>query len=133
MSITALYAGIVGLLLVVLSTRVIVARRSQRISLGSGGNDTLERRIRAHGNLAEYGPLGLILIGLLELGGWPAGVLHILGILLIAGRLLHGWAFSFTAGNTFGRTGGMALTLTAIGFASLLNLASFVLHGLVPQ
>ncbi len=127
MSITPFYAGILGLLLVLLSARVILARRGLSISLGTGGDLALERRIRAQGNLAEYGPIGLILIGLLELEGSSEIILHALGILLIGGRLLHGWTLSFTDGNSFGRTGGMALTLTAIGFASLLNLTLIML------
>ncbi len=127
MLVTAFYSGILGLFLVVLSIRVILARRSLSVSLGSGGHEVLERRIRAQGNLAEYGPTALILIGLLEIDGSPAFVLHALGLMLVGGRLLHGWTFSFTTGNTFGRTGGMVLTLMAIGFASLLNLASVML------
>jgi len=123
MAVTALYAGLLGLLLVLLSARVILARRSRRVSLGSGGDAELERRIRAQGNLAEYAPMGLILIGLLESGGSPPAVLHTLGLPLLAGRLLHGWAFSFTEGNAAARTGGMALTLASIGTAAMLNLA----------
>ena len=56
MPITSLYSGIIGLLLVILSARVILTRRRLRISLGSGGDAVLERRIRAQGNLAEYVP-----------------------------------------------------------------------------
>ena len=69
MVVTALYAGILGLWLVLLSTRVILARRSEKVSLGHGGNVSLERRMRAQGNLAEYAPMALILIGALELAG----------------------------------------------------------------
>lgn len=127
MIITALYAGILGIWLVVLSVRVIVVRRSARVSLGDGGNVALERRIRAQGNLAEYGPMALILIGILEGAGTSALVLHGLGILLVAGRLMHGWALSFSQGNAVGRTGGMVLTLTVIAIAALLNLARFFL------
>ncbi len=95
MSITPFYAAILGLFLVLLSARVILARRSLSISLGTSGDQALERRIRAQGNLAEYGPIGLILIGLLEMKGSSDILLHALGILLIGGRLLHGWTLSF--------------------------------------
>ena len=122
MIITPIYAGLLGLLLVVLSARVILMRRQQKISLGHAENTALERRIRAHGNFAEYAPMALILIGLLELSGFGAAGLHLLGIALVCGRLLHGWAFSFTDGNMVGRVGGMIITLTVIGLAALLNL-----------
>ena len=41
MAVTAFYAGLLGLLLVLLSARVILARRSLRVSLGSGGDAEL--------------------------------------------------------------------------------------------
>ena len=126
MAITAFYAAILGLWLVTLSARVIVFRRSEKVSLGHGGHATLERRMRAQGNLTEYAPLALILIGTLELADFSDLVIHLLGILLVVGRLLHGWALSFTPGNSIGRTGGMVLTLTVIGAAAVLNIAKFL-------
>lgn len=123
MTITSLYAGLLGLLLTLLSARVIVGRRSFGVSLGTGGNLALERRMRAQGNLAEYAPIGLLLLALLELNRVQATTLHIIGLLLLLGRLLHAWAFSFERSSIFCRTAGMALTLTSIATAALLNLA----------
>jgi uncharacterized membrane protein YecN with MAPEG domain len=120
--VTSLYAGILGLLLVALSMRVIIARRQLRINLGTSGNELMERWVRAQANLTEYAPMAIILLGLLEVSGSPKPVLHGLGMLLVGGRVLHAWAFSFTRANPFGRVGGMALTLTAIGAAAILNL-----------
>ena len=122
MEVTPIYAGFLGLLLAILSARVIGARRAFEVSLGDGKNATLERRIRAQGNLAEYGPIAIILIGILEISGYPAPVLHVIGLLLLAGRFLHGWALSFTQGSAVGRVGGMILTLSEISIASLLNI-----------
>jgi uncharacterized membrane protein YecN with MAPEG domain len=64
-TITALYAGLLALILVVLSARVIRGRVTDKISLGDGGG-TFSTRLVAHGNLIEFVPLALILIGLLE-------------------------------------------------------------------
>lgn len=125
MSVVAIYAGILGLWLVVLSVRVIAMRRQGSTSLGDGGDEMLQRRIRAQGNFAEYVPLGLILLFVLESAQQPALVLHSLGAMLVAGRLLHGWAFSFTANNSFGRFWGTLLTFTMIGVASILCLVAF--------
>ncbi|NNC55212.1 MAG: hypothetical protein HKO07_05785, partial [Pseudomonadales bacterium] len=55
MQITLLYAGLLSILLLVLSYRVVQIRR-QGIALGDGGDLTLQRRIRAHGNFTEYVP-----------------------------------------------------------------------------
>lgn len=122
MPVTALYASLLALLLVVLSLRVVRARGTERVSLGSGGSVTLERRIRAQANFAEYVPTALILLGLLEFASAAPLVLHGLGLMILTGRLLHGYALSFTGGNMPARVGGTGLTFAAIGLGALLNL-----------
>eukprot|EP00466_Bigelowiella_natans_P009415 jgi/Bigna1/89993/estExt_fgenesh1_pg.C_600003 len=57
MHITALYGGALTLWYLVLTARVILYRRENLIGLGDGNNNTMQRRIRAHGNFAEYVPL----------------------------------------------------------------------------
>ena len=52
-----------------------------------GGDPLMLRRIRGHANFAEYTPLALVLITLLELAGEPRWELHALGASLLAGRL----------------------------------------------
>lgn len=56
-TITMAYAGLLALMFVALSARVIVRRRSAHAALGDGDDNDLSRRIRAHGNFAEYAPL----------------------------------------------------------------------------
>ena len=63
-SITPLYAGLIALLFIFLSYRVIKVRRGDRISLGDGENPDMAYRIRAQANCAEYAPLGLILLAM---------------------------------------------------------------------
>ena len=127
MSILPLYAGLIGLWLLLLSVRVIAFRRTARVNLGHGENIELERRIRAHANLMEYGPVALILLALLEWGSWSPVLLNLLGIMLIAGRFLHGWALSFTKSSSIMRVSGMVLTLTMIGISACLCLIEFVM------
>jgi uncharacterized membrane protein YecN with MAPEG domain len=119
MTITLLYAGLLSLWLLVLSVRVI-AIRSQGISLGDGGNPVLLRRIRAHGNFAEYVPMILVMIGFLEISHFSALWIHLLGGTLVVSRLLHGYALSFNESFKFGRIGGTALTLTLLGVCGTL-------------
>jgi len=127
LSVTLPYAGLLGLWLVVLSVRVILSRRSEQVSLGAGDSKILERRIRAHGNFTEYVPITLLLIGFLELSGTPAWWIHILCLLLLVGRVLHGYALSFTSHSPL-RVPGMALTLSALIGAGI----SAVLTALIP-
>ena len=82
---TALYAGILALLLMYLSFGVIKLRKSQRVSIGDGGNEDLKRAMRVQANCAEYAPISLILIALVEATGWSLWFVHGLGIALVAG------------------------------------------------
>jgi hypothetical protein len=80
----------------------------------------MQRRIRGHANFAEYVPLILVLMVALELCGTPKWQLHALGATLLVGRLLHGYAFSFTQEHVFGRSAGIALTFVSLLGAGLL-------------
>ena len=113
MIVTLIYAGLLAVIYFVLSYR-IVQLRGHGASLGDGGDPVLLRRIRAHGNFAEYVPFILLMIGILELGRTPAILLHILGITLVIARLLHGYALSFTESFKFGRFWGTALTFVLL-------------------
>ena len=113
MIVTPIYAGLLAVLFFVLSMRV-VKLRGHGASLGDGGNPLLLRRIRAHGNFAEYVPFILLMIGMLELSRFSEYLLHALGITLVVARLLHGYALSFSERFKFGRFWGTALTFTLL-------------------
>ena len=87
--ISILYAGLLGVLMVPMTLNVALYRVKNRIALGDGADDTLIRRMRAHGNFIETVPFALLLIVLVELSGGSAGLIHGLGITLVVGRLLH--------------------------------------------
>ena len=114
MMVTALYAGLLALWLVVLSIAVIRRRGSGRISLGDGGDPRMLRAIRGQANFAEYVPLALLMMLMLETGHFSIYVLHALGITLLVARLLHGYAFSFTDHFHFGRVAGAGLTFLVL-------------------
>ncbi len=118
MTITPLYAGILALLFFVLSIRVI-KMRGTGISLGDGGNPIMLRRIRGHANFAEYVPFILLMMGFLEVSHFPAYLLHGIGAVLVVGRLLHGFALSFTEKFFLGRFLGTVLTFTALNVSAL--------------
>jgi uncharacterized membrane protein YecN with MAPEG domain len=120
MIVTPLYAGILAMLFLVLSARVVAVR--SRVSLGDGGDPLVLRRMRGHANFAEYVPLILVMMAMLELGHASIYVLHGLGIALVTARLLHGYALSFTQKFKFGRFWGTALTFAVMSVAALLCL-----------
>ncbi len=122
MSVTPLYAGLLALWFVVLGVKVVDERRRHKVGFGDGGKPPLQRAIRGHANFSEYVPLALLLLAVLELSRFPAYVLHGLGATLLAARLLHGYALSFTQHFPFGRVTGAALTFTVIAVAGALCL-----------
>jgi hypothetical protein len=110
---------LLALLFFVLSLRV-VAMRGTGISLGDGGNPAMLRRMRGHGNFAEYVPLILVMMGVLELSHYSAYLLHAMGVTLVIARLLHGYALSFTQKFKFGRFWGTLLTYIVMVTAGVL-------------
>lgn len=95
-------------------TALVTARRLQTgISFLDGGDATLTRRMRAHGNLTETAPLGLLLLGLLELAAAPRGLLVALAGLLVLGRVLHATGL-LRRNDGWARRLGMAATLMAL-------------------
>ncbi len=126
MPITALYAALLTPLLIFLTLRTVAGRRSARVSLGDGGDRELLQRIRRHGNFVEYTPFALILLALAESVGTAALVLHVGGIALVAGRLLHAWALTPPGGILRLRVAGMMLTIGALTVLSIACLVSAV-------
>jgi uncharacterized protein len=119
--ITPTVAAVLTLVYIRLAFNVIGLRRSNRVSLGTGGVDALERAIRAHGNFAEYVPLGLILMLTLEWNKAPMLLVAALGALLVAGRLIHAKGIQET-GTFKNRVLGMKLTVSSLGLLALANL-----------
>jgi hypothetical protein len=115
--ITAKLAGLFLLGLVALSVLVILRRGATRTLLGDGDDAVLRARIRAHGNYAEFVPLGLLGVMLVELSGAPAWQVWALGLALAAGRLAH--AVALVGGILLLRPVGMMLTFAALVMAAL--------------
>ncbi len=128
-TITLLYAGLLAFWFLILSIRVISGRTGKgNPSLGDGGDSNMLRRIRGHGNFAEYVPITLMLIGFLEISGQASWVIHTIGSTLLIGRVLHGYALAFTPDYVFGRSAGIALSLLALGCASMLSIYSGIVN-----
>ncbi|MEL6476234.1 MAG: MAPEG family protein [Pseudomonadota bacterium] len=117
--ITALYAGPLALLILWLAFGVVSIRRSEQISLGHGDNALLECRIRGHANAVETIPIGILLLGLAEGLGTPGWVLHLLGLMLLVGRILHAIHFRELRKGITLRFYGMLMTIAAIALLAL--------------
>ena len=120
MPITALYAALLTPLFLLLSKRVIEARKHARVGVGDGGDSLLMRRIRVHANFAEYVPLALILLACAESVKTPAILMHCAGVVLVFSRCLHAYGVSQEPENFKYRIASMMMTL---GVLSILALA----------
>ena len=91
-------------------------------------SEQLRSAIRAHANFAEYVPITVLMIAMLEMAGMPAGQVHwLMGVLLLS-RLIHPlglyvgprtWQFQVC------RVGGIALTLFVMVSAVISGLVWF--------
>lgn len=122
MKILPIYAALLAFLFVALSVRTLLLRRKFKVAIGDGGNQKLLRAMRVHANFAEYVPLCLFLIYLVELQSAPSLMIHALGICLLAGRFSHAFGLSRLDENLSYRVFGMATT-----FATIISSAVFLL------
>jgi uncharacterized membrane protein YecN with MAPEG domain len=84
-----------------------------------GGNRHQRRRssgtqMRIHANFAEYVPFALLLATFIEMQGTRAGLIHLLCLALVAGRVIHAYGVSQEHENFRLRMAGMATTLTVL-------------------
>ena len=124
-AICALYAGIIGLLLLVLAARVSYLRRSLKIGIGDGGDRVLLRAIRAHGNSVEWAIPAILFLLIAELTRAPPVFVHTCGGAIVLGRVLHAIGLSRSAGVSFGRFAGSGLSWGAVFALSAWNVWAF--------
>ena len=117
----ALWAGLHIVLLLVLSVLVTRQRRKHRVAIGDGGVPALTQAIRAFGNATEYVPAALAGLALLALVNAPPMLIHPIGLVLFAGRVLHGFGLSRSTEATLPRAlGALATWISYIALAAAL-------------
>ena len=91
-------------------------RTKDKIGIGTGGNDLLERRMRAQLNFIEQTPLTLLGVGLIEAAGKGGLWLAPLGAIFLLGRVAHGFGMdgNFKPGRAIGMVTGFALQLAVV-------------------
>jgi uncharacterized protein len=125
---TIIYTVILSFFFIYLAFRTISKRRKFQVGLGDAGNSELQKAIRVHSNFAEYVPLCLFSFFLAEIQGAPSFFIHVLGISLCLGRLLHAYGVAQLEENFKFRSFGMILT-----FASLILSSSFLLYCIISS
>ncbi len=123
--ITLLTTSVLLLIFLVLSARVIGGRVATNISLGTGTQNTIMQkeamdggslfvRARTHANFAEYVPISLIGLGMLELHKAPHGLLVGIAVALVIARVGHAFGMTQAAPNPW-RFGGTLIQLVILG------------------
>ena len=113
-TITATYAAILAIFYVAMSAYVIAMRAKTGVLVGHGDNTDLLVAMRRHGNLSEYMPFAILMMGLGELLGLGSIWLHVAGLALIAGRLIHPFGVKAENSSLAPRVTGALLTFAAI-------------------
>lgn len=124
--ITLLYAGLLGLMMIVLTVRIIRLRWKHRVGLETGGVKELTKAVRAHGNFAEFVPLILVLMALVEVHDAPRLLVHASGCLLVASRLCHVIGLTRSVGFTPWRAVGVVGTNLVLLVLSLYAIVTFL-------
>ena len=122
MKVTPFYAALFALLFFALSVRTLRLRKKLQIAVGDAGNKHMLRAMRVHGNFAEYVPLTLLLIFMLEGTGVSSLWVHAFCIALLAGRLSHAFGVGQVDEQFQYRVFGMAATFVALVGSALLIL-----------
>ncbi|KFK94404.1 MULTISPECIES: MAPEG family protein [unclassified Serratia (in: enterobacteria)] len=119
--VSALYVVLGALLLIKLSFDVVRLRMQYRVANGDGGFYELQTAIRVHGNAVEYIPIATVLLVIMEMNGAEVWMIHICGLLLMAGRLVH--FYGLRNHEVSWRRSGMAATYTSLILMVIANIA----------
>ena len=115
---TLAYAGLMGLLAVLLANHVLYARlRAQALP---EWQPPAAERVQA--NFVENVPLALVLLYLVEVAGAPGAFIHICGITLVGMRVLHAWGLARYPGANYPRLIGAQGTFVLISVLAMMAL-----------
>ena len=125
-SITALYAGLLGLMSIAIGIAVGRLRGGpDGASIGDGGNHAILVGMRRHANFVEWTPMAVILIALLELNKISPNYIHILGAVLVIARASHAIGMQADGSNGIFRSIGAIGTLLVTLVASIMAITTF--------
>ncbi len=113
LSVTPIYISILGLLFIVFTLRAGLYRVKAKISIGTGDDAEMLRRMRGQANFTETVPMALFLLITMELLGASDVWLHVLGGMLLWGRIAHYLGLT-KLGPPVLRPFGMVMTLLTV-------------------
>lgn len=124
--ITTLFAALLAGLYMCVAWYMIWLRRLSRQKQVDWPLRWYDRCGHGRDHMAQYMPLGLLLMFLVERGGASPTTMWVLGLLLVAGFLLHLWGFAQYPGNYKTPAIGTVLISLAYAIACLLGLGQYL-------
>jgi uncharacterized membrane protein YecN with MAPEG domain len=117
--VTLAAAAAAAVLNIWLGLRIAALRNALQVSVGDGGKESLQRRMRAQLNYVENTAFVLVLVAGIELAGRGGGWLAYVAAAYFVGRVLHG--FGMDGGRWgWGRMVGTLVTmLVQLGLAAV--------------
>jgi uncharacterized membrane protein YecN with MAPEG domain len=125
--VTAFFIAVFALAQIPATFFIGIRRVSTKILISDGGDQTLLRRIRAHGNFTETVPITLIAMAAADYAGASDMMLWAGGLALLSGRTVHYFIIALTDGSSLLRAAGMLLT-----FAAMLTFGLYALTHVWP-
>lgn len=125
---TMLFSALLVLLKVILGMRVTAYRVKNETMWGDGGDERMQRLIRAHANHSEWMPAAIIILALIEMAGVSPLIIFVLGGAILVGRLLHSIGLMGNA-EPFNRVAGMVITLGVMAISSVIGIIEFFAPG----
>jgi hypothetical protein len=117
MLVTLTASAAAALLNLWLSIRIGAVRQATGISIGDGGNQALERRMRAQANFVENTPFVLLLIAAIELSGKGSWWLSLVAAAYIISRIAHAFGMDGGAAKLGRMVGTLVTMLVQLGLA----------------
>ncbi|MGV3344447.1 MAPEG family protein [Enterobacteriaceae bacterium LUAb1] len=118
--VSAFYIVLSALFIIKFSWDVVRLRRQYCVAYGDGGFWELQNAIRVHGNAIEYLPLGSLLLVVMEMNGGDIWMVHLSGILLLSGRIMHYYGMHYR--EIRWRRNSMITTWLSLLFTIVMNL-----------
>lgn len=124
--ITTIYASLLGLVYLAASWYLILLKRLAKRWRSDKPLRFYDRASHGRDHLADYVPFGIVVLALLEYDGMPGWWLNLLGVLLLAGNLVHAYAFVWFPGDRRAGMIGMVLISTMYTLACASGIAAGV-------
>ncbi len=121
--VSAFYAGLCGLLAVLLANHVLYVR----LRSASQPKWRPDAVLRVQANFVENVPLALLLLLMMELNGTSHLILHAFGLSLIACRLLHAFGLSRNEGANYPRLIGAQGTFLLLSIMAVSLIYAFIM------